>query len=211
MVKSKRDITKIVYYKIEDIKPAKYNPRVISDEELSGLRESIKEFGIIDPLIINKRSGVLIGGHQRLKAADLEGYTEVPVVELDLGDIKEMALNVALNSHTIQGKFDLELLHGVLDEIKCEIPELHFSLNMPKLEMDLKIDFKAPAEGEMPDLGSGDKSPIQQITFTLSNAQADTIKEALGRSKQAGEFNDPVNENSNGNALARICEAYMAE
>ena len=211
MVKKKRDITKIVYYAIENIKPAKYNPRVISDEELSGLRESIKEFGIIDPLIVNKTSGVLVGGHQRLKAADLEGYEEVPVVELELTEVQEKALNVALNSHTMQGKVDLEMLHTVLDDIKTELPEMFFNLNMGKLEMDLKIDFAQPENAEFPDLGSGDKDPIQQITFTLTDEQAGVVREAMARAIQAGDFKDTGNDNKNGNAIARICEAYMAE
>jgi len=55
---------------------------------------------------------------------------------------------------------------------------------------------------------SGDKAPIQQITFTLHDDQAEAVKAALQKAKAAGPFVDTGNENSNGNALARIAEAY---
>jgi len=60
--------------------------------------------------------------------------------------------------------------------------------------------------GELP---SGDKSPFQQMTFTITDEQADIIKRALDAAKEAGEFTATGNENSNGNALARIAEAYL--
>jgi ParB-like chromosome segregation protein Spo0J len=140
-------------YKITEIKPAAYNPRTITEKELSGLKESIKKFGFVDPLIINTRTGVLVGGHQRLKAAELLGFKEVPCVEVDLSQAEEMALNVALNSHTIQGKFDLEILPTVLEEIKIEIPDLPGLLNFDQLISDLKIgfdpNFEEPKEKEI--------------------------------------------------------------
>jgi ParB family chromosome partitioning protein len=57
-------------------------------------------------------------------------------------------------------------------------------------------------------LPDGDKSPFEQMTFTLSNAQAEIVKDAIDRAKDEGPFVDTGNENSNGNALARICEVY---
>ncbi len=133
---------------IEQIAPAPYNPRTITDRELAGLKESIKKFGLVDPLIVNKRSGVLCGGHQRLKAAESLGHTEVPVVYVDLDKSEEKALNVALNAHTIQGKFDLEVLPTVLEEIKLDLPELHVDLNLEQLAKDLQIDFNPEVESK---------------------------------------------------------------
>ena len=130
---------KIIYYPIKEINPAAYNPRYITEAEMMGLRESIKKFGLVDPLIVNVKTGTLVGGHQRLKAAESEGYKSVPVIEVSLDAAEEKALNVALNSHTIQGKFDLEILPTILDEIKIELPDL--DLNFDQLEKDLGIDF----------------------------------------------------------------------
>jgi len=86
------------------------NPRKISDDMLFKLRQSIKEFGFVDPLIINKDNEV-IGGNQRLKAAVEEGIEEVPVVVVELSRDKEKALNLALNK--IQGEWDEELLRRI--------------------------------------------------------------------------------------------------
>jgi len=129
----------ITYYDLIDVIPADYNPREINDEELSGLRNSIKRFGLVDPLIVNGRTGVLVGGHQRLRAAELEGYKRVPVIELDLNSSEEKALNVALNAHTLQGSFDLKKLSELMEEIKTELPNMHVDLNFDQLEKDLGI------------------------------------------------------------------------
>jgi hypothetical protein len=136
----------IVEYEIDKVNPATYNPRTITDQELSGLMESLKKFGFVDPLIVNKQTNVLVGGHQRLKAAEMLGFSKVPVVEVDLSEIEEKALSVALNSHTIQGKFDGETLSGLLDEIKLDLPDVHDSLNLDKLAVDLRIDFNPEKE-----------------------------------------------------------------
>jgi hypothetical protein len=62
---------------------------------------------------------------------------------------------------------------------------------------------------DAPELEDGDRAPFQQMTFTLSDAQAETVKQAMEHAKQAEPFIETGNENSNGNALARIAEAYL--
>jgi hypothetical protein len=62
------------------------------------------------------------------------------------------------------------------------------------------------ALGGLPD---GDKQPFQQMTFTVSDAQAEVIRAALAKAKGDAPFIETGNENSNGNALARICETYV--
>jgi ParB-like chromosome segregation protein Spo0J len=103
---------------IADIKPAKYNPRKDlkpGDPEYLKLAKSMKEFDIVEPLVWNKRSGNLVGGHQRLKILKDIGQTEVEVSVVDLTDAKEKALNLALNK--ISGEWDLPLLKDLLHEI----------------------------------------------------------------------------------------------
>lgn len=130
---------KIVNRKISDINPAKYNPRQITEKELSGLKESLKKFGFVEPLIINKRTNTLCGGHQRLKAAESLGMKEVPVFEVDLSISEEKALNVALNSPTISGKFDEKILSELLSEIKLEMPDLFSNMNMSTILPNIKV------------------------------------------------------------------------
>ena len=80
---------------IDKLNPAKYNPRVDlqpGDPEYEKLKRSIKEFGYVEPIIWNKRTGNVVGGHQRLKILKSEGHKEVKVSVVDLDDNKEKAL-----------------------------------------------------------------------------------------------------------------------
>jgi hypothetical protein len=140
---------------INKINPAAYNPRTISDSELAALMESLKKFRFVEPLIINKKTNTLVGGHMRLRAAEMLGYKKVPVTYVDLSESEEKALNIALNSHTLAGKFDGEILSGLLDEIKLDLPDIHASLNFSQLEVDLKIDFE-PEEEVKPEIKFGE-------------------------------------------------------
>lgn len=126
---------------INEINPAVYNPRIITDKELSGLKESIKAFGFVEPLVVNSVSGTLISGHQRFKAAKELGHETVPVVYVELNESGEKALNIAMNNHAIQGKFDTEILSTLLEDLKVEMPDLSSELNFDILSKDLKIDF----------------------------------------------------------------------
>ena len=62
--------------KIEELTPAPYNPRKISNKELERLKRSLDEFGVVEPVIWNKRTGYVVGGHQRLKAMKELGIEE---------------------------------------------------------------------------------------------------------------------------------------
>lgn len=100
--------------KISALKPAEYNPRVIDSEVLERLKKGIQQYGLVEPLVINA-DGTLIGGHQRLKASQALGMTEVPCVRLDLDKKHEKALNVALNK--LSGDWDFGKLSGILAEL----------------------------------------------------------------------------------------------
>lgn len=74
----------------------------------------VTEFGYVEPVIWNKRSGNVIGGHQRLTVMKNLGYTEVDCVIVDLDDMGEKALSIALNK--IQGEWDRDKLASLLTE-----------------------------------------------------------------------------------------------
>jgi ParB-like chromosome segregation protein Spo0J len=112
-----RDNFKIEWIKIADLKPAVYNPRKDlkpGDLEYQKIQKSINEFGLVDPLIINKDNTV-IGGHQRLKVIADAGFDKVPCSVVDLDKTKEKALNIALNR--ITGEWDFPKLTDLLVEL----------------------------------------------------------------------------------------------
>lgn len=100
------------------LKAAKYNPRrdlKPGDAEYEKLRRSIEEFGYVEPVIWNERTGNIVGGHQRFKVLTSLGYTEIECVVLDIDEQREKALNVALNK--ISGEFDIPLLSDLLRDL----------------------------------------------------------------------------------------------
>ena len=106
---------KIEKMKVSDLKYAQYNPRKIDDKELAKLKRSISEFGYVEPIVWNQRTGFVVGGNQRLKALRELEIEEVDVVVVDLDDAKEKALNVALNK--ISGEWDFIKLKDILTDI----------------------------------------------------------------------------------------------
>ena len=114
---------KVIYIPVKDLKPSSYNPRKWSDEAISGLKQSIKKFGLIDPIIANSainRKNIVIGGHFRLEIAKQLGLTEVPVVYVNIPDIeKEKELNLRLNRNT--GDWNFELLKNFDIEMLMDI------------------------------------------------------------------------------------------
>lgn len=102
------EITKV---KIDTLKSSEYNPRTLSPVEMRVLKESIKEFGLVDPIIVNgnkERQNIIIGGHQRVKALQEMGEEMVDVLYLNLDLAKEQELNLRLNRY--YGEFDFEKL-----------------------------------------------------------------------------------------------------
>jgi DNA modification methylase len=114
---------KIENIKIEELKPADYNPRKWSKEAIRDLKKSIQEFGLVDPIIVNSakaRHNIVIGGHFRLYIAKELGFKEVPVVYLNIPEIKkEKELNLRLNRNLgawdekLLAEFDIDLLKEV--------------------------------------------------------------------------------------------------
>lgn len=109
-------------WRVGDFQPAEYNPRKKlqpGDAEFVKIERSIDQFGYVDPLIVNKRSRRLVGGHQRLAVLRHRGLTDddtIDVSVVDLDDVAERQLNVALNKAT--GAWDDVLLAELLVGLK---------------------------------------------------------------------------------------------
>ncbi len=131
---------------IDELDPAPYNPRVElkpGTPEFEKLRRSLDEFGLVEPLVWNERTGRLVGGHQRLSALRALGHTETQVSVVDLPEEREKALNLALNR--ITGAWDHERLGELLAELSA-LPE--FDLGLTGFDTDeiaaLTADFMEP-------------------------------------------------------------------
>jgi ParB-like chromosome segregation protein Spo0J len=123
---------------IEELKPAPYNPRRLpkpGDPAYRKLAASLREFGLVEPLIWNETTGHVVGGHLRLQILREMGVAEVPVSVVQLDPLRERALNVVLNNREAQGRFDPEKLASLLDEL-AGLPELPLTGFNP---LDLKL------------------------------------------------------------------------
>lgn len=113
-----------------DLNPAFYNPRrdlQPGDPQYESIMKSILEFGYKDPMVWNKRTGRLVGGHQRLKILKQLGFSKAKVVVVNVDENTEIQLNIALNNAT--GENDEVKLAALLTRLKdngCDIKACGF-------------------------------------------------------------------------------------
>jgi len=182
---------------IQEIKSNPNNPRIIKDHKFKQLVKSIQDFPQmleLRPIVIDENNMVL-GGNMRLKACLEAGLTDVPVIHannLSEEQKKEFIIkdNVSFGSHDwseLANNWDVDLIQEWgLDIIGFDNVQ------------DLGEGFSLP---------DGDKSPFQQMTFTLADEQCVQIKNAIEEIKRTEEYKYAEtmgNENSNGNALYLI-------
>jgi len=136
----------VVTVEIDTLKPAHYNPRQISKQELAKLIKSIKQFGFVDPALVRKADNMIVGGHQRIRAARELGLKEVPVIYLDVSENDAKLLNIALNK--ISGDWEEEKLAALLAELKTmdDIDELLTGFDEDELDQ-LLAEFEELEEG----------------------------------------------------------------
>jgi hypothetical protein len=134
---------------------------------------------------------------------------QVPCLRVGwLTEAEKRAYVLADNKLAEMAGWDDELLAGELRALQAD----DFDLSLTGFAQDELDERIAVVETiEMPILPSGEKSPFQQMTFTLHDSQAEQVQAAIRCAKQMGEFIESKNENSNGNALARICETFLTD
>ena len=197
----------ITQRKTADLIPYINNARTHDDAQITQIAASIKEFGFNSPVLVDGENGI-IAGHGRVMAAKKLGLDEIPTIELKhLTKTQKKAYILADNRLALNSGWDNDLLALELGELSDD----GFNLDLLGFDVDeLVIDVFEADEVEMPELRSGDREPFQQMTFTLHDEQVEQIKSACDIAKKMGEF-DSLNENSNGNALARVCETFMTD
>src|SRR5437762_2862328 len=114
---------------LADLRPAPYNPRHAlkpTDPAYRKLAASLREFGLVEPLVWNETTGHVVGGHARLAILTELGVETVPVSVVRLSPARERALNLVLNNREAQGRFDPARLADLLTELE-ELPELELT------------------------------------------------------------------------------------
>ena len=155
--------------KTAELIPAEYNPRKDlkpGDPEYEKLKRSLEQFGYVEPVIWNKTTGRVVGGHQRLKVLIDMGIQEVECVVVELSEEKEKALNIALNK--ISGAWDNEKLALLITDLQgadfdvsltgfdaAEIDDLFKESLQDGIkddDFDVEAELKKPAISKLGDL-----------------------------------------------------------
>ncbi len=127
------------------LNPAKYNPRRIAPAAMAALTKSLERFGDVQPIVWNKRSCLVVAGHQRLKILKAKKVRQTTVVVVDLDERSERALNIALNSTALAGTFS-DGLEALLEAIQRDDEVLFAELRFAEL-----LDRVAPQSAGDPD------------------------------------------------------------
>lgn len=174
------------------IKRAEYNPRVIDEESLKKLTKDIREHGLVTPLVWNKRTGVLVSGHQRLAAMDKihrkKDY-EVPVAVIDVDEKEEKQLNVQMNNPSLQGSWDLGALAELRDD-GISFDDMGFN----KADIDFMYDGEVDFDGDVLDDGNssddGDSDDEQSTISKRDTPFDEEVEDEKDKLADMSELND---------------------
>ncbi|MCC7422553.1 MAG: hypothetical protein IT428_19915 [Planctomycetaceae bacterium] len=180
----KNGITARVHRSMLQVDPL--NPRSIDPYAADGLRDSVtRTGGLVDDPIWNRRTGHIVGGHQRLNAEDKrrgtqDYYLSVKVVDWDLKTQREV--NVALNNPTIQGQYDVDLLEQLIRDSEAPIDIGAAAFDLPSLEalfLDAGKDLPdALFPSDSPEASAAVQEAAEAVAATLDEADAAKRSEA---------------------------------
>ena len=181
------------------------NSRTHSADQVAAVARSIRAYGFTNPILIH--GATIIAGHGRVMAAKQIGMATVPAIRLDhLTEAEARAYVIADNRLAELAGWD----EAILAEELRELQALDFDIDLTGFDIGFLDSISGRVnEIGMPALPTGEKSPFQQMTFTLHDSQADKVRAAMKIAARMGEYIGSQNENGNGNALARICERFI--
>lgn len=139
---------------INQINPSPYNPRVMGKKEMKKLQKNMKEFGVVDPIIVNLKNNNIVGGHQRYTALKEAGVTKLHMIRIgQIGwvfqdtnleikdDNAEKILNISLNN--ISGEWEESKLTKLLTELEHNHAEYQLTgfdeLDLESMKLDHEI------------------------------------------------------------------------
>jgi len=213
----------IIEKKISELNKADYNPRKISEKEKKKLKDSLEKFGYQDPIIWNKKTGNIIGGHMRydILLETMGKDAKIKVVQVDLDEFQEKAFNLALNK--ISGDWDQDALSKLLDDLKENSKEMLKFTGFDESEVEKFVrilnknqgedNFNLPKEpkykiqtGDIYQLGNhrlmcGDSTNEQMVTQLMNKQLADMVFTDPPYGVDYSEKNKFLNAISRGNSI----------
>lgn len=126
---------KIEYLPIDALKPYERNAKEHPPEQIEQIKESIRQFGMNDPIGIWSDENLIVEGHGRLIALQEMGATEVPTIRLDhMTDEQRRAYTLVHNKTTMNSGFDIEMLNAELDELDIDMGDFGFNLDSTEID-----------------------------------------------------------------------------
>lgn len=176
--------------KISELIAAPYNARRSTAKQEKDLKSSLKKFGAVEPIVFNKKTGFIVGGHFRVRELKKLGYKEIECVIVDLDENDEKELNIRLNANT--GEWDWEMLANEWDDAKLT----DWGLDLP--DMSEKVleaeedDFDVPDGGIETDIVPGDLFEIGTHRLLCGDStDADAVARLMNGEKADMVFTDP--------------------
>lgn len=153
---------------LDELNPAEYNPRkplAPGDVEYEQIKQSILTFGMVEPIIWNRLTGNVVGGHQRLTVLRDLGHETVEVSVIEVTEEQEKALNIALNK--ISGEWDDDRLSTLLDELAANADDMLLTLTgFTEEELDEMFDLGDGGVPPSPDEEEDDdRPPSREASF----------------------------------------------
>jgi hypothetical protein len=177
--------------KIADLIPAPYNPRQSTAKQEKHLKESLEKFGLVEPIIFNKQTGYIVGGHFRVRELKKLGITEIECVIVDLNEADEKELNIRLNANT--GSWDWDTLANDWDVVDLEA----WGLEIPQFDTVEELeasedDYEVPEGGIETDIVIGDLFEIGEHRLLCGDStDSDAVARLMNGEKADMVFTDP--------------------
>ena len=177
--------------KISDLIPAPYNPRQSTAKQEKHLKESLEKFGLVEPIIFNKQTGYIVGGHFRVRELKKLGINEIECVIVDLNEADEKELNIRLNANT--GSWDWDTLANDWEVVDLEA----WGLDIPQFDTVEELeasedDYEVPEGGIETDIVIGDLFEIGEHRLLCGDStDSDAVARLMNGEKADMVFTDP--------------------
>ena len=201
---------KVYRVAIGDLHEDPDNVRTHDKRNIEAIKTSLTKFGQVEPLVVQDKSGLIIGGHGRLQSMKELGWIEVDVVRLDIDDAKAKALGLALNRTAELANWDYRGLQTILEGLNAEADGIMDGLGWTPEEIETLCaatwDPPTP-EGDLGETGSSGPNDLSRRRFgivgldvSLTAEQRALFDKALGKAKEENEFE------TDGDFVIHLCQ-----